>query len=125
MLYLIALSKKAKVSIHDAQPLYNGIKAFAEMDLAGKIHGREIKVGKCYGKIFQMDDTVNTSDETHLVLLGDFSADERHDAGKFISTIVEAMPVEEYKFLAGDVVRYNGGRQALDLLMGYMARTKH
>lgn len=125
MLYLVALSKKAKVDIGDAQPLYNGVKQFAEMNLSGKIIGREIKVGLCYGKIFQMDDPVNETNDVHLALLGDFSELERGDVTHFISTIVEAMPGENYTFLAGDMVRYNGGRQTLDMLMGYVDRTKH
>lgn len=125
MLYVIALSKKAKIHISDAQALYNGVKAFAEMDLSGKILGREIKVGLCYGKIFQMDDPVNECGDVHMTLLGDFSEAERSDVGRYISGIVEALPVEEYPFLAGDVVRYSGGRTALNLLFDYMARTKH
>lgn len=125
MLYLIAMSKRAKVDIGDAQALYNGVTQFAEMNLSGKIIGREIKVGLCYGKIFQMDDPVNATNDVHLALLGDFTPLERGDVSHFISTIVEAMPGEEYSFLAGDMVRYNGGRQTLDLLMGYVDRTKH
>lgn len=124
-LYIIALSKRAKIHISDAQALYDGVKAFEGMQLSGAIQGREIKVGTCYGKIFQMDDPVNECDFVHMALLGDFTEDERGDVSHFISGIVEALPAEEYTFLAGDMVRYNGGRRALDLLMGYMAHTKH
>jgi len=123
-LYLIALSKKAKIHIGDAKALYNGITAFAEMDLSGTISGREIKIGLCYGKIFQMEDPVNETNDVHLTLLGDFTADEISDVSHYISTLVEAAPGEGYKFLAGDVVRYNGGRQALDLLMQYEAKKR-
>jgi hypothetical protein len=125
MLYIIALSKRKKIHIGDAQALYDGVKAFEGMQLSGTIEGHEIKVGTCFGKIFQMNDPVNTSDFVHLALLGDFTEAERADVGHFISGIVVALPAEEYPFLAGDMVRYNGGRGELDLLLNYMKQTRH
>lgn len=126
MLYVIAMSKRHKVLQADGTPIYDGIKAFEGMQLGGTITGAEIKVGTCFGRIFQMDDSVNECNDVHLVLLGDFSEAERIDMGRYFTSVTEAMPVEDYKNLSGDVIRYQGGRQALDLLMGYISRqTKH
>jgi hypothetical protein len=126
MLYVIAMSKRHKVVQADGKPIIDGIKAFEGMQLGGTITGAEIKVGLCFGRIFQMDDSVNQCDDVHLVLLGDFTEDERSDMGRYFTSVAEATPVEEYKNLSGDVIRYAGGRQALDLLMGYISRkTKH
>ena len=126
MRYVIAMSKRHKVLQADGTPIYDGIKAFEGMQLGGTITGAEIKVGNCFGRIFQMDDSVNETNDVHLVLLGDFNEDEQADMGRYFTSVVEAQPVEEYKNLSGDVIRYQGGRQALDLLMGYISRqTKH
>lgn len=126
MLYVIAMSKRHKVLQNDSQALFDGIKAFEALQLGGTVTGAEIKVGKCFGRIFQMDDSVNECNDVHLVLLGDFNDAERSDMGRYFTSVAEAQPVEEYKNLSGDVIRYAGGRQALDLLMSYISRqTKH
>jgi hypothetical protein len=122
MLYIIAVSKKHRIKITDAQALYDGIKAFESMDLKGTIVARELEVGKYFGKLFQMDDATNECNDVHLVMLGDFKEAERIEMGRFFTPIVEAMPEEEYVNLSGDVLRYKGGRHALDLLMQYMKR---
>lgn len=126
MLYVIAMSKRHKVLQKDATAIYDGIKAFEPMKLGGTITGAEIKVEKCFGRIFQMDDSVNECNDVHLVLLGDFNEAERLAMGRYFTGVNEAQVVEEYKNLSGDVLRYQGGRQALDLLMSYISRqTKH
>lgn len=122
MLYIIAVSKKLRIKISDAEALFDGVKAFEGKELSGTISARELEVGKYFGKLFQMDDPVNECNDVHLVMLGDFKEHERLEMGRFFTPIVEAMPAEEYTNLSGDVLRYHGGRAALDLLMNYMKR---